>query len=98
MSGGTCEATAYQECGYPCAAVCVALGNYHNCAPEDRIAEESVSASDAISMAELLMEGAVQMKNFQKLTKRLPARLEKYAREAVRNLKTRKLIVDWLGE
>src|SRR6185369_1457970 len=29
MSGGTCEATAYQLYGYRCAALCVALGNYH---------------------------------------------------------------------
>jgi hypothetical protein len=30
MSGGTCEATAYQEFGFQTAAVCVALGNYHS--------------------------------------------------------------------
>ena len=40
MSGGTCEATAYQEFGFQTAAVCVALGNYHNCGPRNRIAAE----------------------------------------------------------
>src|SRR5439155_12123216 len=30
MPGGTCEATVYDAYGYTAAAVCVALGNYHN--------------------------------------------------------------------
>ncbi len=46
MSGGTCEATAYQLYGYRCAALCVALGNYHNCAPDNVIAPEFVSVAD----------------------------------------------------
>src|SRR5262249_13137423 len=50
MSGGTCEATAYQEFGFQTAAVCVALGNYHNCAERNRIAEEYISIADALSM------------------------------------------------
>jgi hypothetical protein len=33
MPGGTCEATAYQLYGFRSAALCVALGNYHNCGP-----------------------------------------------------------------
>ncbi|HSH14775.1 MAG TPA: M20/M25/M40 family metallo-hydrolase, partial [Verrucomicrobiae bacterium] len=36
MPGGACEATAYQEYGYESAAVCIALGNYHNCGPDGR--------------------------------------------------------------
>src|SRR5437763_1575800 len=40
MGGGTCEATAYQEFGLQTAAVCVSLGNYHNCAPGNRIEAE----------------------------------------------------------
>ena len=50
MSGGTCEATAYQEYGYQSAAVCVALGNYHNCGGGNRIEAEFVSVHDASSM------------------------------------------------
>ena len=42
MSGGTCEATAYQLYGYRTAALCVALGNYHNCGPDLTIAPEFV--------------------------------------------------------
>lgn len=89
MSGGTCEATAYQEYGYRCAAVCVALGNYHNCGNRDRIGAEFVSASDAASMAELLLAAADSWKDFKKLIARLPERLTKLAKEANRELRKR---------
>ena len=46
MSGGTCEATAYQAFGCRAAAVCVALGNYHNCAADGGIGPEYVSVAD----------------------------------------------------
>ena len=58
MQGGTCEATAYALHGYRTAAMCVALGNYHNCGPGDRIAPEYVSADDAVGMARLCVETA----------------------------------------
>src|SRR6267142_807838 len=61
MSGGTCEGTAYQELGFQTAAVCVALGNYHNCAPGNRVAAEYVSVSDACEMVQLLVAAAEQM-------------------------------------
>ena len=93
MSGGTCEATAYQEYGYRCAAVCVALGNYHNCAGKDKIGAEYVSASDAISMARLLAESARQWRNFDQFAGRLPKRLAGLAREGKRELVKRKLQV-----
>jgi putative aminopeptidase FrvX len=53
MQGGTCEATAYALYGYRTAALCVALGNYHNCGPNEKIAPEFVSISDAVGMANL---------------------------------------------
>lgn len=56
MQGGTCEATAYALYGYRTAAMCVALGNYHNCGPGKRIAAEYVSAGDAKGMAQLCVE------------------------------------------
>src|SRR5438132_2754031 len=77
MSGGTCEGTAYQEFGYQTCAVCVALGNYHNCAPNNQIRAEYVSIPDALSMVQLLVEAARQMPVFEKLTKGLPDRLHK---------------------
>ena len=75
MSGGTCEATAYQEFGFHAAAVCVALGNYHNCAEKNRIAEEFVSVADALSMVELLVATAKQIQQYNSLVGRLPQRL-----------------------
>jgi endoglucanase len=53
MPGGTCEATAYALAGYRCGALCVALGNYHNVAPKERIAPEFVSLADANGLADL---------------------------------------------
>jgi endoglucanase len=35
MSGGSCEGTAFQTFGYRTGALCIALGNSHNCAPDD---------------------------------------------------------------
>ncbi len=58
MQGGTCEATAYALYGYRTAALCVALGNYHNCGPRDQIAPEYVSAQDALGMARLCVATA----------------------------------------
>lgn len=54
MSGGTCEATAYQLYGYRSAGLCVALGNYHNCGPDTQIASEFVSADDVAGMVRLM--------------------------------------------
>ena len=58
MQGGTCEATAYALYGYRTAAMCVALGNYHNCGPDDRIAPEYVSVADTLGMARLCVATA----------------------------------------
>ncbi len=88
MYGGTCEATAYQEFGFQTAAVCVALGNYHNCAPQNKIAAEYVSLADACSMVDLLVAGAKQMPNFSHLTGSLPVRLRKMLRESTEKLRT----------
>ena len=82
MSGGTCEATAYQEFGFQTAAVCVALGNYHNCAEHKRIAAEFVSLTDALSMVELLTAAAKLMPQLPKLIGKLPKRLQTMLREA----------------
>lgn len=91
MSGGTCEATAYQEYGYQCTGVCVALGNYHNCGPNEKIGAEFVSLSDAESMCSLLCKAAEEMPKMPMLTRRLPDRLAKLASEGRRKLIRRKL-------
>ena len=46
MPGGTCEATAFNLFGYPAGALCIALGNYHNCTSDGRIDSEYVSLTD----------------------------------------------------
>lgn len=56
MSGGTCEATPFRLYGVRCGALCVALGNYHNCGPDLQIAAEYVSQSDFEGLVELCVQ------------------------------------------
>lgn len=86
MAGGSCEGTAFQEYGCRTAAVCVALGNYHNCGASDRIAEEFVSIDDALNMQRLLTEAAIQFASHDRLVGRLPVRLGRLLAEARRRL------------
>ena len=53
LDGGSCEASAYQVYGYRSVAASIALGNYHNCAPDGRIDCEYVSADDYANMVRL---------------------------------------------
>lgn len=56
MSGGTCEATAFQLFNVRCGAMCVALGNYHNIGPEGKTIEpEFVSQSDVEGLVALCL-------------------------------------------
>lgn len=82
MSGGSCEGTAYQEYGFTTAAVCVALGNYHNCGAGQKIAAEHVNEADAASMARLLTTAAQAMPRYAQLTGKLKGRLKKLLKEA----------------
>jgi len=88
MQGGTCEATAYALYGYKTAALCVALGNYHNCGPRTRIAAEYVSAKDAAGMASLCtaLAESKPSKSLQALRRRLEKRLRDH-RKYFRKLK-----------
>jgi putative aminopeptidase FrvX len=87
MSGGTCEATAYQEFGFQTAAVCVALGNYHNCAERNQIKAEYVSVADTCGMVDLLVAAATRMRNYGKLTAKLPKSLAQMGRKAEAKLR-----------
>jgi putative aminopeptidase FrvX len=82
MAGGTCEATAFQEFGFQTGAVCIALGNYHNCSPNGKIKAEYVSVADACGMVDLLVSAAKQMPNFKTLVGKLPKRLREMRRES----------------
>jgi endoglucanase len=75
MSGGTCEATAYALYGYRTAALCVALGNYHNCGPDLTIAPEFVSVADYQAMTALCVAAATTLEIPDPLT-HLRTRLE----------------------
>lgn len=55
MDGGSCESTAYNAYGVEAGALCLALGNYHNCGPKDRIAPEFVDWNDHESLIALLI-------------------------------------------
>ncbi len=81
MSGGTCEATAYQLYGYRAAGLCVALGNYHNCTPDQAIGSEFVAVADVAAMARLCVAAAVAptaTDPHAALRERLEAGVEKY--------------------
>lgn len=90
MSGGTCEATAYQEYGYETAAVCVALGNYHNCAARGKIAEEYIDLEDLAGMTRLLVATATRMPAYATLVRKLPQRLDDLLQQARKNLAPRR--------
>ncbi len=83
MSGGTCEATAYQLYGYRSAALCVALGNYHNCGPETTIAPEFVSVADVEALVRLLVAASTASASADpvlELRERLEKRVEEHRR------------------
>ena len=59
MPGGTCEATVYDAYGYTAAAVCVALGNYHNMDRDrKRIGPEFIDVGDWQNMTEFFVHVA----------------------------------------
>ncbi|MCK9486934.1 MAG: hypothetical protein M0R73_09625 [Dehalococcoidia bacterium] len=55
MDGGTTEATAYDLLGYESGAACLALGNYHNAGPNNRIAVETIHLGDVEGLARLFV-------------------------------------------
>jgi endoglucanase len=84
MSGGTCEATPYRLYGYRVGALCVALGNYHNCGPDTTIAPEFVAMNDFEAMVRLCVElaraDAEPSDAATALRERLEKRVEEYRR------------------
>ena len=83
MSGGSCEATAFQLYGYRSAALCVALGNYHNCGPDTRIEPEFVALADVEALVRLCLAAARAPEPPDprvQLRQRLEARIEEYRR------------------
>jgi putative aminopeptidase FrvX len=80
LDGGTCEATAYQLYGYTCAAASLALGNYHNVAPDGTIAPEFVAIDDFIGMVRLCGAAILRGGKVRDPQKALRRKLEENAR------------------
>ncbi|MBV9275690.1 MAG: M20/M25/M40 family metallo-hydrolase [Verrucomicrobia bacterium] len=82
MPGGTCEATAFQLYGYRAAALCIALGNYHNCTPDGRIDSEFVDLDDFEGLVRfcqaIAREDGTAEQARDDLRKRLEARLDEF--------------------
>jgi putative aminopeptidase FrvX len=82
MAGGTCEATAFQLYGYRAAALCIALGNYHNCTPDGRIDTEFVDMDDFKGLVRfcqaIAREDGTAEQARDDLRKRLEARLDEF--------------------
>ena len=82
MPGGACEASAFQLYGYRSAALCIALGNYHNCTPDDRIDAEFIDLGDLEGLVTLCVAiaaaGETAENAREALRKRLEARLEEF--------------------
>lgn len=76
MAGGTCEGTAFQLYGVRSAALCIALGNYHNRAGDRRIEAEYVSIYDFYGLALLCTQIAQHGGNSHDAYDDLRAKLE----------------------
>jgi putative aminopeptidase FrvX len=77
LDGGACEASAYQLYGYRSVAASIALGNYHNCAPDGSIQCEYVSVDDYANMVRLCLAIAAGATKAPDPIKALRATLEK---------------------
>ncbi len=87
MPGGTCEATVYDIYGYTAAAICVALGNYHNMDPvKKRIGPEYIDLRDWKNMVKLFVEIARRGHEYEPGHKLLKARVEKRFKKLQRYL------------
>ena len=61
MSGGVCEASAFNAWGYRSTGVAFPLGNYHNGAEDGSIAAEYIHRDDYLNGAALIAEAARQV-------------------------------------
>jgi endoglucanase len=78
MPGGTCEATVYDVYGFTAAAICVALGNYHNMdRARKRIGPEYIDLTDWRNMVKLFVQVARTGHTYEPGHKPLKQRIEK---------------------
>lgn len=78
MTGGACEATAFQNYGYDATCLCLPLGNYHNMnETTGRIDAETISISDFNHLVQLLVEVGLKYHQTDAATPPLRDRLDK---------------------
>ena len=88
MDGGVTEATAYDLYGYETGALCVALANYHNGGPRDRVAAESVDLRDLDAMARLMARLLDELARLPRARRALLRRYDRLARGAGSRLRS----------
>ena len=67
MDGGICESSAYMEYGYEAGGLCLALGNYHNVAPNRRsLRAEYVDARDFERLVALYLAVVERFESYEK--------------------------------
>ena len=93
MDGGVTEATAYDLYGYETGALCVALANYHNAGPRDRVAAESVDLRDLDAMARLMARLLGELARLPRARRSLLARYDRLVRGAGPRLRSRRVRV-----
>ncbi|MGE3960642.1 MAG: M20/M25/M40 family metallo-hydrolase [Dehalococcoidia bacterium] len=87
MDGGTTEATAYDLLGFESGAACLALGNYHNMGPEDRIAAETIHLGDVEGLARLFVAMGQNTRRVDEVHTAAVKRWRGIARDAVARLR-----------
>lgn len=76
MPGGTCETTALCGWGHTAAALCIALGNYHNQHPRGHVAAEVIDEGDFDCLVDLLVALACEPRTPSDFSEAFRARLD----------------------
>ena len=87
MDGGTTEATAYDLLGYESGAACLALGNYHNMGPDDRIAAETIHLGDVEGLSRLFVAMGQNTRRVDEVHAAAVKRWRGIAKDAAQRLK-----------
>ena len=87
MDGGTTEATSYDLYGYETGAACIALGNYHNAGPRNRVAAETVHLGDLDGLVRLFERMAQTAHRYERYLPQLLRRYDALAKTAAPRLR-----------
>ena len=90
MDGGTTEATAYDLYGYETGAACIALGNYHNAGPRNRVTAETVHLGDLDGLVRIFVRMLETVPKAETYVEDLRKRLDTLGREAQPLLRKRR--------